>query len=89
MGSVICSGVLPTLYFCIKVKLYDPVSVHLLLGGSIMILFVCSIIGVTILQIFVESLNTMYLIQRIDKLLGIENEKIEKWNIKEGLQRLE
>ena len=74
LGSVICSGVLPTLYFCVKVN--DPDSVHLLMGGSMMILFICSVIGVTILQIFVEALNTMYLIQRIDQLLGIENAKI-------------
>lgn len=88
LGSVICSGVLPTLYFCVKVKVNDPDSVHLLMGSSLMILFICSVIGVTILQIFVEALNTMYLIQRIDQLLGIENAKIEKWKIKEGLEKL-
>lgn len=65
LGSIFFTCSIPTIIAIILlVKLLD--NSYLTMVGSVLIIFTTSIIGMVILQIFVESINALFVLYRMD-----------------------
>lgn len=68
-GSIIFTTSIPTLIGTILINNYLK-NTYLTIIGSLLIMFTTSIIGMVVLQVFIESVSSLFVMYRIDSEIG-------------------
>ena len=69
VGASVCVGSIPAIVGTILLSA-NINSNYLIIVGSLITFFICATIGQVILQVFLESIHTMYIMYRMDTELG-------------------